>query len=81
MEIVFVSSLDAVEEDRIASVILATAGALLQDSSIAYTLRIRTSSLKLYQQSHVGSGPTDRSVRALDITRSSNDEIPLTTES
>lgn len=78
MDIVFVSSLDPAEEDRIAAVILATAGALLQDSSIAYTLRIRTSSLKLYQQSHIGSGPTDRTARARDARE---DTIAVRTES
>lgn len=62
MEIVFVSSLDASEEDRIASVLLATVSALLEDSPIAYTLRIRTSSLRLYQQSHVGTAPAEQSV-------------------
>ena len=54
MEIIFVSSLDAAEEERLASVILATVNAMLVDTSLAYTLRIRTSSQKLFQQSHVG---------------------------
>ena len=54
MEIIFVSSLDAAEEERLASVILATVNAMLVDTSLAYTLRIRTSSQKLFQQSHAG---------------------------
>ncbi len=52
MEIVFVSSLDAAEEERIASVLMATVNALLAEAPLAYTLRIRTSSQKLFQQSH-----------------------------
>jgi hypothetical protein len=54
MEIIFVSSLDASEEERLASVLLATVNAMLVDTPLAYTLRIRTSSQKLYQQSHAG---------------------------
>jgi hypothetical protein len=54
LEIIFVSSLDAAEEERLASTILATVNAMLVDTSLAYTLRIRTSSQKLFQQSHAG---------------------------
>ena len=54
MEIIFVSSLDAAEEERLASVLLATVNAMLVDTPLAYTLRIRTSSQKLFQQSHAG---------------------------
>jgi hypothetical protein len=54
VEIIFVSSLDAAEEERLASVILATVNAMLVDTPLAYTLRIRTSSQKLFQQSHAG---------------------------
>ena len=54
MEIIFVSSLDAAEEERLASVLLATVNAMLIDTPLAYTLRIRTSSQKLFQQSHAG---------------------------
>lgn len=54
MEIIFVSSLDATEEERLASTILATVNAMLVDTPLAYTLRIRTSSQKLFQQSHAG---------------------------
>jgi hypothetical protein len=54
MEIIFVSSLDPVEEERLASVLLATVNAMLVDTPLAYTLRIKTSSQKLFQQSHAG---------------------------
>ena len=64
MEIIFVSSLDAAEEERLASVILATVNAMLVDTSLAYTLRIRTSSQKLFQQSHAGVlTPTEQTAR------------------
>ena len=65
MEIIFVSSLDATEEERLASVLLATVNAMLVDTPLAYTLRIRTSSQKLYQQSHAGVlTPGDQGARS-----------------
>jgi hypothetical protein len=64
LEIIFVSSLDAAEEERLASVLLATVNAMLVDTPLAYTLRIRTSSQKLFQQSHAGVlTPNDQSAR------------------
>jgi hypothetical protein len=64
VEIIFVSSLDAAEEERLASVLLATVNAMLIDTPLAYTLRIRTSSQKLFQQSHAGVlTPNDHSGR------------------
>lgn len=64
MEIIFVSSLDATEEERLASVLLATVNAMLVDTPLAYTLRIRTSSQKLFQQSHAGVlTPAEQSAR------------------
>lgn len=65
MEIIFVSSLDAAEEERLASVILATVNAMLVDTPLAYTLRIRTSSQKLFQQSHAGvMTPAEQNARS-----------------
>jgi hypothetical protein len=64
LEIIFVSSLDAAEEERLASVLLATVNAMLIDTPLAYTLRIRTSSQKLFQQSHAGVlTPNEQSTR------------------
>ncbi len=64
MEIIFVSSLDPAEEERLASVLLATVNAMLVDTPLAYTLRIRTSSQKLFQQSHAGvMTPTEHNGR------------------
>jgi hypothetical protein len=63
VEIIFVSSLDAAEEERLASVLLATVNAMLVDTPLAYTLRIRTSSQKLFQQSHAGVLTPNESAR------------------
>jgi hypothetical protein len=54
MEISFISSLDAEEEERIASVLIAAVSALLDETSFPYTVRIKTSGLKLFQRSHPG---------------------------
>lgn len=65
MEIIFVSSLDPAEEERLASVLLATVNAMLVDTPLAYTLRIRTSSQKLFQQSHAGvMAPAEHNARS-----------------
>jgi hypothetical protein len=72
MEIIFVSSLDASEEERLASVLLATVNAMLADTPLAYTLRIRTSSQKLFQQSHAGVlTPADQGARGAGATLAS----------
>jgi hypothetical protein len=54
MEISFISSLDAQDEERIASVLLATVSALLDETSVPYTVRIKTSGQRLFQRSHPG---------------------------
>jgi hypothetical protein len=59
MEISFISSLDAQEEERIASVLIAAVSALLDESSVPYTVRIRTSGQRLFQRSHPGISPPD----------------------
>ena len=57
MEISFISSLDAQEEERIASVLLAAVSALLDETSVPYTVRIKTSGQRLFQRSHPGIAP------------------------
>jgi hypothetical protein len=54
MEISFISSLDAQDEERIASVLIAAVSALLDESPVPYTVRIRTSGQRLFQRSHPG---------------------------
>lgn len=62
MEISFISSLDAQEEERIASVLIAAVSALLDESSVPYTVRIRTSGQRLYQRSHPGIATPETTV-------------------
>jgi len=54
MEISFISSLDAQEEERIASVLIAAVSALLDETAVPYTVRIKTSGHRLFQRSHPG---------------------------
>jgi hypothetical protein len=52
MEIRFISSLTSDDEDKVAPAIASALGAILDQLSIAYTLRIETSSSKVFQRSH-----------------------------
>lgn len=52
MEITFISSLDSEEEDRLAPAIVSAISALLDNSSFAYTIRVRTTGLKVFSHSH-----------------------------
>lgn len=62
MEITFISSLDSEEEDRLAPAIVSAISALLDDTSFAYTIRVRTTGLKVFSHSH----PSFRSPAASD---------------
>jgi hypothetical protein len=52
MEIHFVSSLTPEDEDRFAKAVLSAAVALLGPCALTYTLRIRTSGVKLFHHHH-----------------------------
>ena len=52
MEIRFVSSLTPEDENTFAPVLLKALGALLDQTPIAYTLRIQTSGMQVLQHSH-----------------------------
>ena len=52
MEIRFVSSLTPEDENTFAPVLLKALGALLDQTPIAYTLRIQTSGMQVYQHSN-----------------------------
>jgi hypothetical protein len=52
LDITFISSLDSEEEDRLAPALVAALSALLDSSSLAYTVRIRTTGLKMFSHSH-----------------------------
>ena len=60
MDIRFVSTLTAEDEDRIAGALLAALAALLADLPITYALRIDTTGNKVFQQTNI----TDRDLRA-----------------
>ena len=53
MEIRFVSSLTAEDEDAYAPAVLKAVSSLLDQLPIAYTLRIETSGAQVYQHTHV----------------------------
>jgi hypothetical protein len=53
MEIRFISSLTADDEDAFAPAILTAVTAILDQMPIAYTIRIETTAAKVYQHTHV----------------------------
>lgn len=55
MEIRFVSSLTAEDENFFAPALLRAIGALLDQLPIAYTLRIETTGAQVFQHTHAGS--------------------------
>jgi hypothetical protein len=52
MQIRFVSSLSSEDEDRLAAGLIAGVGAFLDGTALAYSLRIETSSHRVYQREH-----------------------------
>lgn len=52
MEIRFISTLTPEDEENIAPAILRAAASLLDQTGIAYTLRIETTSEKVFQHNH-----------------------------
>ena len=55
MDIRFVSSLTAEDENLFAPALLKAVGALLDQLPIAYTVRIETTGSQVFQHSHAGS--------------------------
>ena len=53
MDIRFISSLTADDEDLFAPAVLKAVSALLDQLPIAYTIRIETTGARLYQHTHV----------------------------
>ena len=53
MQIRFISSLTAEDEDAFAPAILKAVGTLLDQLPIAYTMRIETTGAQVYQRTHV----------------------------
>lgn len=54
MEIRFISSLTAEDEELFAPAVLKAVSALLDQLPIAYTIRIETTGAQVYQHTHVG---------------------------
>jgi len=62
MEIRFISTLTPDDEENVAPALLRAAAALLDQTGIAYTLRIETTSEKVFQHNHPAvAGASDRS--------------------
>lgn len=55
MEIRFISSLTAEDENRFAPTLLKAVGALLDSLPIAYTIRIQTTGSQVFQHTHGGA--------------------------
>lgn len=65
MEIRFISTLTPDDEENFAPALLRAAAALLDQTGIAYTLRVETTSEKVFQHNHpaVGSAPEKSAAR------------------
>jgi len=61
MEIRFVSSLTAEDENRFAPALLKAIGVLLDQLPIAYTIRIETTGAQVFQHTHAGADDAPRS--------------------
>lgn len=59
MEIRFISSLTAEDENQVAPALLKAVGALLDQLPIAYTVRIQTSGAQVFQHTHTYDSPSD----------------------
>jgi hypothetical protein len=59
MEIRFISSLTAEDEEVFAPAVLKAASAFLDQLPIAYTLRIETSGAQVFQHTHVAPDTVD----------------------
>ena len=59
MEIRFISSLTAEDEETFAPAILKAASAFLDQLPIAYTLRLETSGAQVFQHTHVSPNHVD----------------------
>lgn len=72
MNIRFVSTLTAADENQIAPALVKAVGALLDQLPIAYTLRIETTGAEIFQHTHPAFGSSltgEPGESALDLTR------------
>lgn len=77
MEIRFVSSLTAEDENFFAPALLKALGALLDQLPIAYTLRIETTGAQVFQHTHAGSPSGMAMPGSVDAVASSPRLAPL----
>ena len=75
MEIRFVSSLTAEDENFFAPALLKALGALLDQMPIAYTVRIETTGAQVFQ--HTNAGPEEREKTASVETQGSGGSSPV----
>jgi hypothetical protein len=71
MNIRFVSTLTADDENQLAPALLKAIGAILDQMPIAYTIRIETTGAQVFQHSHPSfesSYPADATQGALDLS-------------
>jgi hypothetical protein len=71
MEIRFISSLTAEDEELFAPAVLKAATALLDQLPLAYTIRIETTGAQVYQHTHVGPDVREVGVDAPNGLKSS----------
>jgi hypothetical protein len=64
MEIRFISSLTAEDENAFAPALLKAVGTLLDQMPIAYTIRIETTGAQVFQHTH--ASPDERTHRPMD---------------
>jgi hypothetical protein len=62
MEIRFISSLTAEDEDLLAPAVLKAVSALLDQFPIAYTMRIETTGARVFHHTHVAPGDVEQRV-------------------
>jgi hypothetical protein len=68
MDIRFISSLTAEDEDHFAPAVLKAISALLDQLPIAYTMRIETTGAQVFQHTHVAPETNGHAVEALRTT-------------
>ena len=74
MEIRFISSLTADDENSFAPALIKAVGALLDQLPIAYTIRIETTGAQVYQHTH--AVPDDRSHADAHDNGSNGSRVP-----
>ena len=77
MEIRFISSLTAEDENLFAPALLKAVGALLDQLPIAYTMRIETTGAQVFQHTHAGADHEPARVDSFDAVAKVARAIPM----